>query len=107
MEQIDLAIQSIESDLTHFQDRLQQVRPLSFPARSETISEKAESYDKIQSELNLLNTLASRLNAFRKEVIKTDMRIRFKAKFFKRLSQPGDQIFPRRKELIETVSRRV
>ncbi len=104
IEQIDLAIQSIESDLTHFQDRLQQAGPLSFPARSDTIAAKIESYDKLQSELNLLNTLASRLNAFRKEVIKTDMRIRFKAKFFKRLSQLGDQIFPRRKELIETVS---
>jgi hypothetical protein len=104
MEQIDLAIQSIENDLANFQDHLKQAGPLVLPARCETIAEKTESYGKIQSELNMLNTLASRLNAFRKEVIKTDMRIRFKAKFFKRLSLLGDQIFPRRKELIDTVS---
>jgi hypothetical protein len=104
IEQIDLAIQAIESDLAHFQERLQKGEPFAFPARSDTLAAKTESYGKLQSELNLLNTLASRLNALRKEVIKTDMRIRFKAKFFKRLSQLGDQIFPRRKELIETVS---
>jgi len=104
MEQIDLAIQSIESDLENFDSQLQQVGPLTFPGRCDTIAEKLYVYSKIQSELNLLNTLASRLNAFRKEVIKTDMRIRFKAKFFKRPSQLGDKIFPKRKELIEKVS---
>jgi len=104
MEQIDLAIKSIESDLANFETFLEQAEPFSFPGRCETIAEKSEVYGKIQSELNMLNTLASRLNAFRKEVIKTDMRIRFKAKFFKRLSELGDKIFPRRKELIDKVS---
>lgn len=104
MEQIDLAIQSIESDLSNFEALLSQGKGLSFPDRSEIIAQKAAVYEKIQSELNLLNTLASRLNALRKEVINTDMRIRFKTKFFKRLSQLGDHIFPKRKELIEAVS---
>lgn len=104
MEQIDLAIQSIENDLTNFEALLGQAGAVSFPERSETIAQKAEVYDKIQRELNLLNTLASRLNSLRKEVIKTDMRIRFKTKFFKRLSLLGDHIFPKRKELIEAVS---
>jgi DNA repair exonuclease SbcCD ATPase subunit len=36
--------------------------------------------------------------------MKTDMRIRFKTKFFKRLSELGDHIFPKRKALIEQVS---
>ena len=104
MEQIDLAIKSIESDLTNFAALLDQAGPVSFPNQCRTIADKLESYATIQRELNMLNTLASRLNAFRKEVIKTDMRIRFKAKFFKRLSELGDQIFPKRKELIEKVS---
>ena len=104
MEQIDLAIGSIEGDLTNFAALLAQAAELSFREVSETIAKKRDIYDKIQRELNLLNTLASRLNSLRKEVIKTDMRIRFKTKFFKRLSQLGDQIFPKRKELIEMVS---
>ena len=104
MEQIDLAIKSIESDLANFAALLDQAGPVSFPNQCKTIADKLESYATIQRELNMLNTLASRLNAFRKEVIKTDMRIRFKAKFFKRLSELGDQIFPKRKELIEKVS---
>jgi hypothetical protein len=38
--------------------------------------------------------------------VKTDMRIRNKNKLFQRLSQCGDAIFPRRKELIKQVSER-
>ncbi len=104
MEQIDLAIRAMELDIEKFEELLNTTPETVFPDTSETISQRRETYCKIQRELNLLNTLASRLNSLRKEIIKTDMRIRFKTKFFKRLSQLGDHIFPKRKELIETVS---
>lgn len=104
MEQIDLAIQAIEGDLTNFESLLLGSGDISFPEAAETIRQKAHLYNQIQRELNLLNTLASRLNALRKEIIKTDMRIRFKTKFFKRLSELGDNIFPKRKQLIEQIS---
>lgn len=104
MEQIDLAIQAIESDVAGFEELLKTSGEISFSDRSETIQKKADVYGQIQRELNLLNTLASRLNSLRKEIIKTDMRIRFKTKFFKRLSELGDHIFPKRKELIEAIS---
>ena len=57
-----------------------------------------------QKELNLLNAYASRINALRKELIKTEMRIRQKNKFFQRLSTSGDHVFPRRKDLIKDIS---
>lgn len=104
MEQIDLAVQSLETDLANFEVLLEQSPPFSFLGRCDTIADKMASYGKLQRELNLLNALASRVNALRKEVVKTDMRIRFKAKLFKRLSELGDQIFPKRKDLIEKVS---
>jgi 3-methyladenine DNA glycosylase AlkC len=104
MEQIELAIQAIEGDLSNFASLLAQYGEIAFPGAAQTLQQKAQIYNQIQRELNLLNTLASRLNSLRKEVIKTDMRIRFKTKFFKRLSLLGDQIFPKRKELIDQVS---
>ncbi len=104
MEQIDLAIQAIEKDVEGFQELLKSAGDIPFAENAETIRQKTSHYNQIQRELNLLNTLASRLNSLRKEIIKTDMRIRFKTKFFKRLSELGDHIFPRRKELIETIS---
>lgn len=104
MEQIDLAIQAIENDVKGFDDLLKGSGDIQFPERSETIRQKSAQYSQIQRELNLLNTLASRLNSLRKEIIKTEMRIRFKTKFFKRLSELGDHIFPKRKELIEKIS---
>lgn len=104
MEQIDLAIKAIEKDVEGFGDLLKNSGEIAFSERCETIRQKASTYNQIQRELNLLNTLASRLNSLRKEIIKTDMRIRFKTKFFKRLSELGDHIFPKRKELIESIS---
>jgi hypothetical protein len=104
MEQIDLAIKALETDVNHFAELLAAGSESAFPEISETIRQKATVYNTIQRELNLLNTLASRLNGLRKEIIKTDMRIRFKTKFFKRLSDLGDHIFPKRKTLIETIS---
>ncbi len=104
MEQIDLAVKSLEEEMANASALVAQGLEIAFPASSETIQQKAHFYNQLQRELNLLNTLASRLNGLRKEVVKTDMRIRFKTKFFKRLSELGDKIFPRRKELIESVS---
>jgi hypothetical protein len=104
MEQIDLAIQATEADMQSFVDTLAASPDVGIPENCHTIIQKASVYNKIQKELNLLNALAGRLSGLRKEVIKTDMRIRFKTKFFKRLSDLGDQVFPKRKELIEAVS---
>jgi hypothetical protein len=104
MEQIDLAIKALESDAANFGQLLASAGEIAFSDASQTIRQKANVYSQIQRELNLLNTLASRLNGLRKEIIKTDMRIRFKTKFFKRLSELGDHIFPKRKELIEAIS---
>jgi len=61
-------------------------------------------YIEKQRELSLLNAFAARINSLRKELIKTDMRIRYKNAFFQQLSKTGDQVFPRRKELIKEVS---
>ncbi len=104
IEQIDLAIQSIDNDLVNFETLLAQSSDLNFQDAPQSIQSKIATYQQMQKELNLLNALASRLNSLRKEIIKTDMRIRFKTKFFKRLSELGDRIFPRRKALIEQVS---
>ncbi|MCC6127785.1 MAG: hypothetical protein IT584_01090 [Chlamydiae bacterium] len=104
VEQIDLAIKGLEGDVQNLSTLLSQSEGISFPQNCETIRQKSATYNEIQSELNLLNTLASQLNALRKEILKTEMRIRFKTKFFKRLSELGDRVFPNRKQLIAEIS---
>lgn len=104
MEQIDLAIQAVENDVGRFEELLNSSAEIVFSEASQTIIQEADKYAPAQRELNVLNTLATRLNSLKKEIIKTDMRIRFKTKFFKRLSELGDHVFPRRKELIDKVS---
>jgi hypothetical protein len=104
MEQIDLAIQAIEADLEKIDELVAQNSQWTLPDQCETLRSKKDLYHALQRELDLLNTLAARVNSFRKEVIRTEMRIRFKNKFFDRLSKAGDKIFPKRKELIRQIS---
>src|SRR5262249_50061033 len=100
MEQIELAIAGLEKG----------VQSISIPGESrvetasETIRANEAEYGPLQFELNALNPLAGQLNGLRKEVAQTEMRIRFRTKFFKRLSSLGDAIFPKRKTLMDQVS---
>jgi DNA repair exonuclease SbcCD ATPase subunit len=103
-EQINLAIQGVETDLEKYEQLLSLTPRLSVPESTQAVEVNREKYLTLQQELNLLNTLATRVNSLRKEVIKTEMRIRFKNKFFDRLSKAGDRIFPKRKELIKEIS---
>ncbi len=104
IEQIELAIQALERDLEHYDLILSQTQAESFLFQSIALKGKEQIYNAIQKELGLLNTLAARVNAMRKEVVKTEMRIRIKNKLLERLSLCGDKIFPRRKEMIKKIS---
>lgn len=104
VEQIELAIQAIERDIEHYDTLLSHVQEFTFPQQCVSLKKKQEVYNQFQRELQLLNTLASRINGLRKEVVKTEMRIRAKNKLFERLSHCGDRVFPRRKELIKGIS---
>lgn len=102
VEQIEMAIQALEYELTKTDQDLQTAPVL--PIESQALQANASTYAKMQRELDNLNIQASRINALRKELIKTEMRIRKKNQFFQRLSAAGDSVFPRRKELIHEVS---
>lgn len=104
MEQIDLAIGAVEKDVETYEAHLALLPQYGLPEMPNFLYQKQDFYNGLQRELYLLNTLAARVNGLRKEVIKTEMRIRFKNRFFERLSLAGDKIFPKRKELIKTLS---
>lgn len=104
VEQIEIAITALEQEIGSIESQLKELPALDLDIQSVTIGPKWSHYRGLQNELNLLNTYAARVNAMRKELIKTDMRVRHKNRFFQRLSQAGDKIFPRRKELIALVS---
>jgi hypothetical protein len=103
VDQIDQAITYLEGDIQNMEGLLQQGAPIELPP-TPSLHGRGDVYNHIQKELNLLNALAMRLNGFRKELMKMQMRMRFKTKFFKRLSQIGDHIFPKKKLLVEEIS---
>lgn len=104
VEQIEIAINALEQDSQSIEALKEAQAPVQLPNPSATLESEMAFYEPRQRELNLLNAHASRINALRKELIRTEMRIRQKNKFFQRLSQAGDLVFPRRKALIEEVS---
>ena len=104
-EQIEKAIAALENDIVQFEEQVSKL--LEAPNLSgmpKMFERKVAFYEDIQKRLSLLNVQASRINAMRKELIKTEMRVRQKNKFFQRLSQAGDKVFPLRKDLIKDIS---
>lgn len=104
IEQIELAIQALERDLEHYDLLVAQPQETHLFDGSFSLKEKSAFYEAIQKELQLLGTLAARVNAMRKEVVRTEMRIRIKNRLLERLSVCGDKIFPKRKDLIRKIS---
>lgn len=105
VEQIEIAIAALEKELSE-PNQEKTTLAVSLPPLPKEVARHAAHYEKIQRELMVLNASASHVNALRKELMKTEMRVGPKNKFFQRLSAVGDRIFPRRKELIKEVSQR-
>lgn len=101
VEQIDLAIASLEKEVSA---PLSEQTNFQLPPKLKSFAAQESFYVERQSELNRLNLFATRINGLRKELSKTEMRVRYKNKFFQRLSSLGDAVFPRRKELIREIS---
>lgn len=106
VEQIDMAVSALESEITNFEASVSAQPDVDFPFKSKFFEKRQDIYKDIQKRLTLLNAYAARINNLRKELMKTDMRIKHKNKFFQRLSSAGDQVFPVRKELIKKISDR-
>lgn len=104
VEQIEIAIQALETALLQLDTSIEEDPAYTSSIVSQALEKRLPYYRKKQTELNLLNTHAARINALRKELIKTEMRVRKKNKFFQRLSVAGDRVFPRRKDLIKELS---
>ncbi len=103
-EQIDLAITSLEEEFKNYETLVAQVPEIPLLGDSIALRGNQESYRVVQKELHLLSHVASRVNALRKELVKTEMRLGLKSKLFDRLSACGDLVFPKRKELIKKIS---
>ncbi len=101
IEQIELALEAVERDITTRHESNEKVQGLELPR---FLSRKQEELQGAFTELVMLDALASRLTALRKELIDTQIRMRHKNALFQRLSKAGDEVFPRRKELLKGVT---
>jgi hypothetical protein len=100
-EQMELATEALEKDLDSQAELLAETEPVEVPS---VLKGHAESYTSLQKELSLLTAFAGRVNALRKELIHVSLRLKQKNRLFERLKVAGDQIFPRKKELMEQLA---
>jgi len=103
-EQIEMAIKALEEEAQGMQAIIAASPEPKMEELAYCLQENSEDYRTIQKELNVLNAYATRVNSLRKELMRTEIRIRQKNQFFQRLSKVGDEIFPRRKDLIKKIS---
>lgn len=104
IEQIELALSAIATELENYETLMKSASVINFPQIAKGLISDEDKYDLLQREVNLLKTLTTRLTSLRKEVIKTEMRIRFKNKLLQKISTLGDLVFPKRKALMKEVS---
>lgn len=102
VEQIEIALEALQQELEKKDSLKEKLHSLTFPEKL-PIGNRG-SYEIYQNEIQLLSAFASRLQSLRKEILHTDMRMRKKNILFKKVSLLGDQIFPKRKQLMETFS---
>lgn len=106
VEQIEIAVKGLEEELSDLPKLLKQAPDLPLTATVKALKESFTEYASMQKELQLLNACAARIHSLRKELMRTPMRIGQKNRFFHRLSVAGDAVFPRRKELMGSISTR-
>jgi len=104
VEQIEMALHAIEAEVAKIPELVGSYPQFQFRIPARQLHHNEAQYKELQTELDLMNAYASKITALRKELMKTDMRIRDKNHFFARLSTLGDAVFPKRKELITKVS---
>lgn len=108
VDQIELAISSLEKDVELFSKDEQEFYAKNakeeFYSESVFLQDSLAYYQERHPSLVWLNAFVSRIINLRKELIKIDMRIRFRNRFFQRLSTLGDMVFLKRRALIKEVS---
>jgi archaellum component FlaC len=103
-EQIEKAIDAIEEDFAGLSTKLTSMPEIQALRACRTIQAHLDQYQALQHELSYLNAFASRITSLRKEVLKTEIRHKQKARLLDRLRALGDGIYPRRKQAIQDVS---
>ncbi len=104
VEQIELALRSLEQDLQEEEKLLQKMEETLFSEKSKTLSSQEEKLALLQKEIHLLSVLAQKLQSLRKEVANIPMRMKQKNEFFKKMGEIGDILFPKRREKMEALS---
>lgn len=102
VEQIELAITALQAEIGNMS--IESSSDLEASQHVQRLFPQFDALNKQHKELTLLNAFSVRLNALRKEVIKTDMRIKNKNGLLAQITACSDEVFPKRRELIAAVS---
>lgn len=103
-KQIELAIQSLETDFASHDAWAHQMGSFEIPKSIKKFILDRKIYERPQVKLDFLKRMIDQLDALKSELIGTKMRVGLKNRLLKRVSKLGDQIFPLRKELIKGLS---
>lgn len=101
IEQITLALSVIKKEISSGYPK----GDSNVPLPSKRISQFQDEYGRLAAEAKWLSHLASRVIELRKEVIALDIRMGKKNQLLTAVAEAGDQIFPRRKELVGIISK--
>ena len=103
VEQIELALQGLSKEIENREHATSKVKDLNlgkFLARNR----EAKEWNGWYKELFVLNALSAQLTGLRKEIIKTEMRIKHKNRLLEFVNSLSDIVFPLRRDLLQSLS---
>lgn len=104
MEQITLAVQALEKDIEEEKDKIASMARINIPKEANTLREREKIYNDKQLQSHFVHAMASRIQTIRRELIAIPISIKYKITLLEKLSELGNRIFPRKKELIQEIS---
>lgn len=100
IEQITLALGAIENELKEKEEKV-----AAFDVQPLKIRILHEEFQDARREYSFLSNIKEKLTGLREEVLSQEIRIGQKNKLLGQISKAGDEVFPRRKQLIETFTK--
>ncbi|MGL4348005.1 MAG: hypothetical protein ACRCSV_00900 [Chlamydiales bacterium] len=104
IEQITLAVESLEKDFDEEEKKIALMDRIDFPKEGYILREQEKVYNQNQLQLNFIHAMISRIQTIRRELIAIPISIKYKVKLLQKLSQLGNRIFPRKKQMIQEMS---
>ena len=103
-QEIENVLSKMSIDLENFDELISKVQPIEMPAGTAISEEHKKFYEHSQKEIEVFSSYAKQLNALKAELIHLEIPYGQKHQILKQVHSLGDQVFPKKRDLLGKIS---